>query len=83
MPTHSTHYRIKVKSLNGVALSYTPQYKYRFIPLWFSWKRFNEGGGTDPLSYRTLEEANKKISAHLKAVDDNKKITTSYIPFIQ
>ena len=67
MLTHTTRYRIKVKSRDGEAFSFTPQYKCKFIPFWFSWKRFNEGGGVDPLSYGTQEEATKHIRRHIKS----------------
>ena len=83
MPTFAPRYRTKVKGCAELGYRYTPQYTYRFFPFWFSWKTCNQGGGTDDVTFRTLEDAQKHIRDDIKSSADLKRVTIRYIPFIQ
>lgn len=79
----ASSYRIKMKGCEQLGYRFIPQFKFKYIPYWFSWSTTYTGFDHSTLAYETLEQAQQRIRDVIKNKADRKMIITSYIPFIK
>jgi hypothetical protein len=65
-------YRIKKRIMENGDILFTPQYKYKYIPLWIDFTVDYPGGAILTENYETLKEAQNRI-------EEKKEIEMSYI----